>query len=65
MLCVIAKRNAEATENLAARRKAALSDAVLTPLYGHITIATYTGDNEAQFIRFCKSLLAWMRSFPV
>lgn len=65
MLCVIAKLNGEATEKLMAIRKAALSDAVVTPLYGHITIATYTGDNEAQFIRFCKSLLAGMRSFPV
>ncbi len=65
MLCVIAKLNGEATENLAAIRKAALSDAVVTPLYGHITIATYTGDNEAQFIRFCKSLLAGMPSFTV
>lgn len=65
MLCVIAKLNGEATETLAAIRKAALPDAVLTPLYGHITIATYTGDNEARFIRFCKSLLAGMRSFPV
>lgn len=65
MLCVIAKLNGEATEKLMAIRKAALSDAVVTPLYGHITIATYVGDNEAQFIRFCKSLLAGMRSFPV
>ena len=65
MLCVIAKLNEGATETLAAIRKAALPDAVLTPLYGHITIATYTGDNEARFIRFCKSLLAGMPSFPV
>ncbi len=65
MLCVIAKLNAEATENLAAIRKAALSDAMVKPLYGHITIATYTGDNEARFIRFCKSLLAGMPSFTV
>lgn len=65
MLCVIAKLNGEATEKLMAIRKAALSDAVVKPLYGHITIATYTGDNEAQFIRFCKSLLEGMPSFTV
>ncbi len=65
MLCVIAKLDGEATEKLMAIRKAALSDAVVKPLYGHITIATYTGDNEAQFIRFCKSLLAGMPSFTV
>lgn len=65
MLCVIAKLNGEATEKLMAIRKAALSDAVVKPLYGHITIATYTGDNEARFIRFCKSLLAGTPSFTV
>ena len=65
MLCVIAKLNGEATEKLMAIRKVALSDAMVKPLYGHITIATYTGDNETQFIRFCKSLLEGMPSFTV
>ena len=57
MLCVIAKLNEEATEKLMSIRTAALSDAALKPLHGHITIASYTGNHEAQFVRFCKSLL--------
>ena len=66
MLCVIAKLNAETTEKLISIQRAALSDAVvLKPLYGHITIATYAGDKEAQFVRFCKSLIGGISSFTV
>ena len=62
MLCVIAKLNEEATEKLMSIRTAALSDAALKPLHGHITIAAYTGDRQAQFVQFCKSQIS---SFPV
>lgn len=65
MLCVIAKLNEEATEKLMSIRTAALSDAALKPLHGHITIAAYTGNHEAQFVQFCKSLLEGIPSFPV
>lgn len=65
MLCVIAKLNAEATEKLMSIRTAARSDAALKPLHGHITIASYTGNHEAQFVRFCKSQIAGISSFPV
>lgn len=65
MLCVIAKLNAEATEKLMSIRTAALSDAALKPLHGHITIASYTGNHEAQFVRFCKSLLERTSAFVV
>lgn len=65
MLCVIAKLNEEATEKLMSIRTAALSDAALKPLHGHITIAAYTGDRQAQFVRFCKSLLEGTSSFAV
>lgn len=66
MLCVIAKLNREATEKLVSIQKAALSDVVaLKPLYGHITIATYTGNQEAEFIRFCKSRMDGIFHFPV
>lgn len=65
MLCVIAKLNAEATEKLMSIRTAALSDAALKPLHGHITIASYTGNHKAQFVRFCKSLLEGTSSFAV
>lgn len=65
MLCVIAKLNEEATEKLMSIRTAALSDAALKPLHGHITIAAYTGDRQAQFVRFCKSLLEGTSAFAV
>lgn len=66
MLCVIAKLNGEATEKLMSIRKAALSDAAMrNPLHGHITIAAYTGDEEAQFIQFCKSQSGGISAFPV
>lgn len=65
MLCVIAKLNEEATEKLMSIRTAALSDAALKPLHGHITIAAYTGNHEAQFVQFCKSQIAGISPFPV
>ena len=65
MLCVIAKLNAEATEKLMSIRTAALPGAALKPLYGHITIAAYTGDRQEQFVQFCKSQIAGISSFPV
>ena len=65
MLCVIAKLNEEATEKLMSIRMAALSDAALKPLHGHITVAAYTGDRQAEFIQFCKSQIAGISSFPV
>lgn len=65
MLCVIAKLNAEATEKLMSIRTAALLDAGLKPLHGHITIASYIGNHEAQFVRFCKSLLEGTSAFAV
>ena len=65
MLCVIAKLNEEGTEKLMSNRAAALPGAALKPLHGHITIASYTGNHEAQFVRFCKSLLEGTSSFAV
>lgn len=66
MLCVIAKPNPEATEKLKVIQKAELfATAGLKPLYGHITIATYTGAEEAQLVQFCKSLLAGTAPFAV
>lgn len=65
MLCVIAKLNEEATEKLMSIRTAALPGAALKPLHGHITIAAYTGDRQAQFVRFCKSQIAGISPFPV
>ena len=60
MLCVIAKLNEEATEKLMSIRTAALSDAALKPLHGHITIASYTGNHGHSLSdfanRFCREL---------
>lgn len=35
------------------------------PLYGHITLATYVGDDEAGFMTFCASQLKGEPRFPV
>ena len=63
MLCVIAKLNDAAAEKLAAIREAAFPEGrVLKHLHGHITIATYLGNEEDQFIRSCRELL---KDFPL
>ncbi len=48
MLCVIGKLDDRATDRL--------RNLLNTPLYGHITLATYLGDDEPQFIQYCKGL---------
>ncbi len=63
MLCVIAKTNAEATDRLQALCAAALPEA--KPIYGHITVASYMGDNERRFIRTCKAMLKDVHAFTV
>lgn len=65
MLCVIAKLNDEATERLEALRKAACPAAAQKPLYGHITLAAYTGADEAGFMRSCRALLRGVSPFSV
>lgn len=66
MLCVIAKLDNAATEKLEALRKRALAESEqIKPLYGHITVATYTGDNEALFIQSCKGLLLDISAFDI
>ena len=51
MLCVIAKLDNEAAEKLAFIRKAAVPEEMAALFHGHITIVTYIGNDEAQFIR--------------
>ena len=66
MLCAIAKLDEAATQKLLLLQKAAIPDsAVWRPLYGHITIAAYTGKEEEEFIRFCKESLSGFSSFSV
>ena len=59
MLCVIAKLDKKATDKLIEIRKAAFPPVSEgKTLYGHITLATYLGEDERDFVRFCKSALA-------
>ena len=66
MLCVIAKLDELATGTLAAIQKNAFSDFTPSnPLHGHITLATYIGDNETEFMQFCKHLFVGLSPFTV
>ena len=65
MLCVIAKLDKRSTEKLTAIQKAAAPDAGLKPLYGHITLASYMGEDEAGFMAFCAAQLKGVSRFAV
>ena len=66
MLCVIAKLDDRSTGKLETLRRAAVPDAAARrPLHGHITIASYLGDDESRFHHFCKEMMDGMRSFTV
>ena len=64
MLCLIAKLDDTATETLAALRRA-LPGGAGKPLYGHVTLAAYTGEDEAGFLRGCRELLAGLSAFSL
>lgn len=63
MLCVIAKLDERSAERLTAIKRTAVPEA--KPLYGHITLATYVGDDEAGFMTFCASQLKGISRFAV
>ena len=66
MLYVIAKLDSHATEKLRTLQKAAASYGVVpSALYGHITIAAYTSDNDMDFVIGCKELLQGVSPFSV
>lgn len=65
MLCVIAKLDKRSAEKLTALKKAAVPEAGTKPLYGHITLAAYVGDDEAEFMAFCASQLKGVPQFAV
>ena len=65
MLCVIAKLDKRSAEKLTALKKAAVPEASTKPLYGHITLAAYVGDDEAEFMAFCASQLKGVPQFAV
>ena len=66
MLCVIAKLDKKATEQLIEIQNTAFPAGTdHKPLYGHITLATYLGEDERDFVRFCKSALADASAFDL
>ena len=66
MLCVIARVDPGARARLdALRRSGEAWDGRTGELYGHITLATYVGDEEDRFIASCRELLSGCRAFTV
>ena len=66
MLCAIARLDEEATRMLISFQfLVSVFVVCLKPLYGHITIAAYTGTEEARFIRSCRESLAGFSAFTV
>ena len=65
MLCVIAKLDKRSADKLTAVKRELVSDAGSKPLYVHITLASYVGEDEAGFMAFCTSLLKDVPRFAV
>ena len=65
MLCVIAKLDSFSTDVLASLQKAACTGIAERPLYGHMTLATYIGEEESSFICSCKELLKGFPAFCI
>lgn len=66
MICVIAKLDDSATAELTSVIKRAFpADKVIKPIYGHITIASYIGNDEDCFVRSCMDKLGGGKSFDV
>lgn len=66
MICVIAKLPPDAVERLNALREAVISkERLVSPLHGHITIATYLPENDAGFLQDCTKAILETPSFSV
>lgn len=66
MLCVIAKLDNKAIDKLIEIQRTAFPvGAEIKPLYGHITLATYIGDDESRFVQSCKRLLTDISAFDI
>ena len=66
MLCLIAKLDDGSTRKLESVRRACLAGLPDPgPLHGHITVAAFTGEDEASFLRSCRELAAGLGAFPV
>ena len=66
MLCAIIKVNSAARERLMKLEQ--IPERFGFPprnLHGHITLATYIGDDEEEFISSCKAILSGYGKFPV
>lgn len=66
MLCAIAKIDPASSERLVTLAK--LTEGFGIPprnVHGHITLATYTGDDEERFISSCKTVLSGYGKFSV
>ena len=66
MLCVIAKLSDGATEQLRVLREtAAVRGRALAPLHGHITLASWLPEEDADFIGACADIARAARPFSV
>lgn len=66
MLCVIAKIDSASRKRLAGIQRIAENFGIpVRELYGHITLATYLGEEEEAFIASCKASLPCRKAFPV
>lgn len=66
MLCVIAKLDVGATERLRGLQGAAAAFGLRpAPVYGHITLAAYTPEDDAEFAAGCRELLENTARFSV
>ena len=66
MICVIAKLPQDAVERLNALREAVVSaEQLVSPLHGHITIATYLPEDDTDFLQNCTKAILETPSFSV
>ncbi len=66
MLCVIARIDPGSRDRLAAlRRSTKARDRRMGELYGHVTLATYLGEEETRFVASCRELFAGRPAFTV
>ena len=66
MLSVIAKIDDTATEKLVLIQKTAIPDGgAFKALHGHITLASYTGEEEKRFIQSCRKLMESVPPFDI
>lgn len=66
MLCTIAKLDETSTEKLNALMGEAYAElGMYHQLYGHITVATYIGNEETDFIAYCKEQMKTVSPFAL